>query len=192
MSALLLALVLSIILDQGSGSQRIAGRLGEQFGATAAVIGGLTIAVVGNVALAALTGGILGALMPANARLLFFACTLSLGGVGLLLATMRSRRAPDAEAASLSPLRMIGTLAFRRAGENATLAVAGIALFTQAPVLTALGAIMGALSALLAALFAGRRCESILPTKFISIVAGTILVSIAIALAARALGLTGT
>jgi len=192
MSALLLALILTIVLDQGSRSQRTTSRLGDGFGATATVSGGIVLAVIGNAALGAIAGRLLAGLMPPDARLLFFAITLLLGGSGLLLVAVHPSARIESDAPAIrSPLHAIGVLALGRASENTIFAIAGVAAFTQAPLLTTVGAIMGGLAALLPALFLGRRYRAVMPLGAIAAIAAMILTCIGIACAASAMGLLG-
>ncbi len=143
MAALLLALVLALLLEQGSASQlRIAGAGRGRDAWIMIAAASLTTALAG------IGGGALAEVLSGEARLLFLALALGFAATGLLFSVI----APSAArpSASAGPARFVAFLA-SRAGENILFTVAAVSAFTGAPALTALGGAAGSLAALFAA-----------------------------------------
>lgn len=188
MDALLLALVLGLLLEQGAASQKRVSQLGDSAIPARRLLPGLIVIVLLNAALAATLGALVADLIGPDARLLFLAIALLIGGLGLLFAMIRWPREQDSRPFR-HPLSTMGLLALRRSGENGSLAVTGIAVFTGAPVLTAAGAVLGGIAALLPAYMLGRRYERVVPLRVMQGIAGTIMISAGMVCAAGALRL---
>lgn len=180
MDALLLALLLTLVLDQGSGSQRLAAR------ATGASLP-LILAVALNSAVAAGIGAATAALLVPDARLLFLAIALALSGLGMIAGAMRSAR--EDTSGAKAPWRLAVRFALRRAGENGAFATAGVAALTDAPVLAGAGAMLGGWAALALPLMLGPAIIGHGAMRVFQAVAGLVLLSAAIACAASALRL---
>ncbi|HEX7874703.1 MAG TPA: hypothetical protein VF475_17460 [Sphingobium sp.] len=157
MDALLLALLLNLALDQGSGTQRAVARFGSRFAegedAPRGIVIGLALMVAINGVVGAGLGAVVATLLTADARLLFLSMALAMGGTGLMFAALRAP--PTDTDRPITGLRTLLHFALRRAGENAAFATAGVAAFTDAPLLSAGGAIMGGWVALAPPLIAG-------------------------------------
>jgi len=184
MDALILALLLTLVLDQGSGSQRLAARLADE---GRAPVLPLALAVALNGAVAAAIGAATAALLVAEARLLFLSIALALSGLGLIASALRHRGKDIATPPGL--WRAACQFALRRAGENAAFATAGVAALTDAPILAAVGAALGGWAALLVPLTLGQAALRHAAMRAFHAVAGLILLSAAIACAASALHL---
>lgn len=184
MDALLLALILTLVLDQGTGSQALAARFGN---GGAAGIAGLALMVAINAVVAAAMGGLIAALLTAEARLLFLAIALSFGALGQMAAPFRAAPAERPEA---GPIRTLILFALRRAGENGAFAVAGVAAFTGAPILAGLGGALGGWAALVPPLLSGRRPLRHGFVRGVRLLSGLVLLIAGIWCAATALRLT--
>lgn len=183
MDALLLALVLTLALDQGTASQRLAARFGD---AGAAPVAGLALMVALNATVAAAMGGVIARLLGGEARLLFLAIALLFGALGQLAAPFRKPHATPPGKPRLALLRF----ALRRAGENGAFAVAGVTAFTNAPILAAAGAMLGGWAALAAPLALGTRHVDAPALRLALPLCGLLLLCAAMACAVNALRLT--
>lgn len=189
MDALLLALLLTLTLDQGAGTQAIAARIGAGDTAGAGRVAGLALMVAANAILAAAMGAAIAALLIAEARLLFLAIALLFGASGQLAAPFRLRsRRTDRPA--LNSLRALVHFAMRRAGENGAFVVAGVAAFTGAPILAAVGATLGGWAALVPPLVLGSRYVENGLLRALLPISGLVLLCAGIWCAAGALRLT--
>ncbi len=190
MDALLLALLLTLVLDQGTGTQHSVARFGNNAHMPGSVdtgrVIGLALMVMANAIVAATLGSVMAALLMPDARLLFLAIALLFGGGGLLLAPFRKTKMVAAPPFR-SRFRSILGLALRRAGENGAFAVAGIVAFTDAPILAAIGATLGGWVALAPPLALGSRYTRHGLLNIFQLVAGGILLCIALACAVNAL-----
>jgi putative Ca2+/H+ antiporter (TMEM165/GDT1 family) len=182
MDALLLALILTLLLDQGAATQSLVARFGEAGRGGA----GLALMVAINAVVAAAMGGLIAALLTGEALLLFLSIALFFGAIGQMAAPFRSGSAKRLDGA---PLRSLVHFALRRAGENGAFAVAGVAAFTGAPVLAAVGAMLGGWTALIPALALGSRYVRSEALRILQPVSGLILLCVAIWCAASALRL---
>lgn len=183
MDALLLALLLNIALDQGSGAQRLAARLGDEGAIPSLLLWGLPLAVVLTAVISAAMGAGVAALLIPEARLLFLAMALAIGGCGMIAGALRARdKKGDAPRQGL---HVIGQYALRRAGENAAFATAGVAAFTNAPILAAAGATLGGCVALALPLSLGAA-----PLKHGAMLGVRALIGLALASAAIGCGAT--
>jgi putative Ca2+/H+ antiporter (TMEM165/GDT1 family) len=192
MAALLLAIILAWLFDQGSASQRavIAAAHTSSFqdGTTDSRARlPIILAVIANAAVAALIGGVMASLMQPDARLLFLAIALLLGGSSLLINGLRAPASPSASPDRMHTVR----LALRRAGENGSFAIIGVSAFTQLPLLAAFGAAIGGLAALLPAQAMGRRYYRIIPVRVIGLCGGALAIVAALTCAVNAMHLTG-
>lgn len=150
MDALLLALLLTLALEQGTETQRFVARVAAGtprpgFAMPALVLLSALICLV-----AAILGAALAATLSADARLLFLSLALVIAGSGQCGSAIRSRTAAPAPCpVTAAALVRYGV---RRSGENAAFVTAGVAAYTHAPLLTAGGAIVGTLAAFCIAL----------------------------------------
>ena len=183
MDALLLALVLMLVLEQGSGSQRIAAVSGQAL--TPRSVTFAIIAIIMGAVFAATVGALIAPLLTGEARLLFLALALGFGAAGLLATGLSAGKMPSVPRPS--SLRF----ALCRLTDNGGFAVSAIALFTGAPLLTATGAILGALGGLAPALLAGRAAGQRPDMRWMCLLAGAAMLIIATWAAASALRLTG-
>lgn len=186
MDALLLALLLTLVLDQGTGTQRSVARLADAGTADTRHIGGLALMIAANAGLAAALGAVMAALLMPDARLLFLAIALLIGGGSHLIAAFRKPPVTGAPPFR-SRFRTLLTFAMRRAGENSAFATAGVAAFTDAPVLAAIGAMLGGWVALVPPLSLGSRYTRHGLLRLFQLLSGVILLCIAIACAVNAL-----
>ncbi|MET0364359.1 MAG: hypothetical protein ABW169_06870 [Sphingobium sp.] len=191
MDALLLSLLLNLALDQGSGTQRVVARFGSRFADGDVSPRGIVIGLAAMIAINAIVGATLGAVVAAlltpDARLLFLSMALAIGGTGLMIAALRP---PPAETAgSMTGLRTLLHFALRRAGENAAFATAGVAAFTDAPLLTAGGAMIGGWAALAPSLISGPAILRHWAMRSFQLVGGLTILCAGIGCAASALGL---
>lgn len=184
MDALLLALILTLLLDQGTATQAFVARSGP---ADAGRVTALMAVVAGNAAVAAAMGAAVGLMLSAEARLLFFAIALLFGAAGHLLAPFRPAKPLHAQSLSLSSL---ARYALRRAGENGAFVVAGVAAFTTAPILAATGAILGGWVALIPPLALGGTVGRSTGGRAALMLSGLVLLCAGIACAVNALRLT--
>lgn len=179
MVAVLLALLLALLLEQGNATQvRIAD---ARTAHDARIMIGTAAATA---ALAALAGGAVAPLLSPEARLLFLALALGFGATGLLLSLV----VPSARR-NVEGLAGLGAFVVRRSGENVLFGVGAVAAFTGDPVLTAIGGATGSLAALYAAVFAGPNAVRSPWARGIRGVAGTLLLVAAMLAAADALRL---
>ncbi|MFT3964617.1 MAG: hypothetical protein QM690_01885 [Sphingobium sp.] len=191
MDALLLALLLNLLLDQGSGTQRVVARFGDRFAedeaAPRGIVAGLALMIAINAAVGAAMGALVAALLSPDARLLFLAMALGMGGTGLLIAALRP--APGDKPTTMTGGRALFQFALRRAGENAAFATAGVAAFTAAPMLAAGGAAIGGWAGLILPLSLGTRPLRHGAMRGVQSVVGLALLSGGIGCAASALRL---
>lgn len=181
MVALLLALVLALLLEQGTASQvRIAG---AQTRRDAWIMLGTATATT---ALAGLAGGALADVLPGEARVLFLALALGFAATGLLFSVI----APSAARppASAGRTRFAPFLA-GRGGENALFVVGAVSAFTGTPLLTAIGGAAGSFAALFAATLTGPGVAKSSAHRAARAMAGTLLLVGAMFAAADALHL---
>ncbi|MET0360594.1 MAG: hypothetical protein ABW048_02475 [Sphingobium sp.] len=153
MDALLLALLLTALLDQGSGTQRLVSEMGERGGGSdggrvGAPVPALFLVIAVNAVLAAALGAIMATWLMPDARLLFFAIALAFGAFGHLSASFRRPSPPPPQRARK---RALFGYAMRRAGENSAFVTAAIVTFTDAPLLAVIGATVGGWIALILA-----------------------------------------
>lgn len=181
MVAMLLALVLALLLEQGNASQARLASTSEPREA-----GVLLAAATATTALAAIAGGALAPMLSPEAQLLFLALALGFAATGLLFSLAAPTPAPLG--ASGGPTRF-GVFAARRAGENVLLVVAAVAAFTGDPVLTATGGAAGSFAALYAATLTGPAAARSTAARAIRGAVGTLLLLAAIFAAADALRL---
>lgn len=181
-----MALLLPLLLDQGTGTQQLVARMGEADAWNSGRMGGLALMIAITAIIAAALGSMMAAILMPDARLLFLAIALLIGGCGLLIAPFRKRPMMDQEARPMR-LRTLLTFALRRAGENGAFATAGVAAFTDAPVLTAIGATLGGWAAVAPAVALSRRYTHHGLLRLFQFLAGSILLCIAIGCAANAL-----
>jgi len=179
MDALLLALLLGLALDQGDRSQRIARALGDG----GAPIWPVVLAVILGAALSAALGQLLAPYLPGPSGLLFFAVTLVVGALGLLV-PMRDSRAGGTWTG-------IGRLFAHRLADSASFLLVGIAGMTGLGWATALGGAIGGLAALLPPLLAGATYERAVPLRVLRPILGGMLLLAGLGCAVRALGLAG-
>lgn len=179
MVAVLLALVLALLLEQGNASHaRIAGTSEPR--EAWIMIAAATV----TTALAAIGGGALAPMLSPEARLLFLALALGFAATGLLL----SLAAPSPALLGASGGRTrFAVFVARRAGENVLLVVGAVAAFTGNPVLTATGGAAGSFAALYAATLTGPAAARSAAARAIRGAAGTLLLLAAIFAAASAL-----
>jgi len=187
MDALLLALLLTLALDQGAGTQALAAQIGHGDN-RGGPVAGLVLMVAVNAIIAAAMGSAIAALLIAEARLLFFAIALLLGAFGLFTASLRPRHRP-ASLPETRPGRALMTFALRRAGENGAFAVAGVAALTGTPILAAIGAMLGGWASLVPPLALGGRYVGSHILRGVQPVAGLVLLCAGIWCAAGALRL---
>ncbi|HEX7852940.1 MAG TPA: hypothetical protein VF503_04520 [Sphingobium sp.] len=187
MDALLLALLLNLSLDQGAGTQRVVARFSDCGETPGRIVSGLALVIAINAVTGAALGAIVAALLMPDARLLFLSMALALGGIGLMMTALRS--APTAKKMRATGIPALFHFALRRAGENGAFATAGVAAFTDAPILTASGAMLGGWVALILPLSLGSHCLSHGVMRAFQIIAGLILLCAGIACAASALHL---
>lgn len=147
MVALLLALVLALLLEQGNASQA---RIASAQTRRDAWI--MLVAATATTALAGIAGGALAEMLSAEARLLFLALALGFAATGLLFSVIAPSTARPPAAAG--PTRFAAFIA-GRAGENTLFAVGAVSAFTAAPTLTAVGGAVGSFAALFAATLTG-------------------------------------
>lgn len=189
MEALLLALLLVLLLDQGDHSQRLAGAIGGRFAekpARALLLIALLVAVTS--AIGAYLGSLLAALLTERPRLLFFAFTLISGGCGLLWTTLRPvASAPPSINGRLALL--IARLGVSRLTDRAGFAILGVAALAGSAWTCALGGLIGGLAALGPALILGRAYGQFMPLRLINCLSGSVLLLAGVASALRALTL---
>lgn len=176
MTALLLALLLGLLLEQGSSTQHsLAGHPNRP---TLLV----TVLLLGTGA-AALAGGLVGAVLDGAAARLFFALTLFIAALGLIaqkLVAMMTGRS-DTPRTGFWPV-----LAERLSG-NGSFVLAGVAAWSDRPVLAGVGGALGTLAGLLPATLpayrsrTGRRL-----IRVVEVVTALILLTAGIGLAASA------
>jgi putative Ca2+/H+ antiporter (TMEM165/GDT1 family) len=189
MDALLLALLLTALLDQGSGTQHLVSQMSERDGGSdgrriGAPVPALFLVIAVNAILAAALGAIMATWLMPDARLLFFAIALAFGAVGHLSASFRRPPPPPPER-GLS--RTLFGYALRRAGENSAFVTAAIVTFTDAPLLAIIGATIGGWLALIPTLVLGERYMRHRLTRAALLLSGAILLCVAIGCAANAL-----
>ncbi len=182
MDALLLALLLTLVLEQGARSQQDIARLGKG-------VGGLALVVAANAVFAAALGSMIAALLMPDARLLFLAIALLMGAGGLLIAPFR-KTASVAVPHPRGRLRTLFALFLRRAGENAAFATAGVVAFTDSPILAAIGTTIGGWVALVPPLALGVAYRRHLLFRLLQLAAGGLLLCLAIGCAASAMHIT--
>lgn len=181
MAALLLALVLALLLEQGSASE--ARIVNARAGTDRSI---LLAAAAASSAFAGIAGGALADMLSAEARLLFLAVALGFAAAGLLLSVIgRSvARRPAAE----GPMRYVRFLA-ARGGENTLFTMGAVSAFTGTPVLAALGGAAGSFAALSAATLAGPQAMRSPVHRAVRAIAGILLLLCAMFTAAEALRL---
>lgn len=184
MVALLLALVLALLLEQGSASQSRIADAGAGRDAWIMIAAATATTVVAGVG-----GGALPHILSAEARLLFLALALGFAATGLLLSVI----APPAarRPASAGRARAFAAFLASRAGENILFAVAAVSAFTGAPALTALGGAAGSFAALFAATLTGPGAARTPAHRAGRALIGTILLVGSLFAAADALHLIG-
>lgn len=185
MAALLLALILGLILDQGTASQRVVARMGERSGPTTLVIVLLTVAIASVAALSAALGEIMADILPIAARTLFLAIALLVTALSLFASLARPRLIRDGVLPG--SVRGILHIALRRTGENSAFVLTGIATFTGAPILTAVGGTIGGLVAFIAPLSLGRGYETLMPLRAIQLGSAVVLLCAGVLCGASAL-----
>lgn len=179
MAALLLALVLALLIEQGSATQSriaIAGPDGWP------MIGLATATTT----IAALTGGALAPILTAEARLLFLALALGFASLGLLVSVMK---APPPGHAIRAGSGAMARFLLGRAGENLLFVLCAVGTFTGAPPLAAIGGAIGSFAALSAAAMAGPRILTTAPHRALRATTGVLLLLAAMFTAAHALRL---
>lgn len=192
MDALLLALLIGLLLDQGDRSQRLAREVGPDGAALVILI------VMAGAAVSAGLGMLMARLLPGAAGILFFSFTLIAGGIDLLAT---GRKAPHAKEARATETHAMGKhastkrmqlyaalLANRLTGRTAFLLV-GVAAMTGNGWATAIGGVLGGLAGVLPPLFAGRAYEAAFPLARIMPLPGGTLVIGGLACALWSLGL---
>lgn len=188
MQALILSLLLCLLLDQNDRSQRIAGALGV---APDLAGPGAVGVLMASIALAALlvpaAGALLAPKMAASPRLLFFSLALIFGGIGMLM-PLRTRGIIRFAAMDRTPLLII-RLFLARLTDRASFAVLGVAVLTGEVVLTAIGAMIGSLAALLPSLWLGSRYARVIPLNLIGWFGGAALLLAGVFCALSALSL---
>jgi putative Ca2+/H+ antiporter (TMEM165/GDT1 family) len=200
MAAFLLAMVLTLILDQGARSQALAAQLGEPLdeihgrsdhftGPAWPVILALLLAIAACAVIAAAAGDLLIPLLPPDARLFFLGLALAFGGASHLAAMYRQDRRGVAGPERRHVLPLIALFALRRLGENAAFAVVAVAVFTAMPHWAAAGAIVGGCAAIAPPLTLGRAYSAYGMIRWFQGGSGTILFCSAIACIAEALHL---
>lgn len=182
MDALLLTLILTLVLDQGAATQRMAARLADGGTMGARLWVSLALIVMANAGVAAALGEIMAALLMPDARLLFLAIALLFGATGLLLAPFRASGTTDK-----APLPALLAFGLRRAGENGAFVTAGVVAFTDAPRIGAVGATLGGWAALVPALALGTVYSGHGALRLFQGAAGTLMLCAAIACAVNAL-----
>jgi putative Ca2+/H+ antiporter (TMEM165/GDT1 family) len=188
MDALLLALLLTLMLDQGSGTQRLVAHMSDTGAPTMSHIVGLGLMTAINAIVAAGFGAVMAAILMPDARLLFLAVALMIGAVGLLTSSLR--KPPERDALQRrTGFRTLCAFLLRRGGENGAFAVAGVAAFTDAPILAAIGATVGGWVALVPPLALGTIFTRHDMLRLFQLLSGAILLCVAITCAASALRL---
>jgi len=188
MDALLLALLLGLLLDQGDRSQRLVHRLGD--GAQNAKTGIISlvclIVIVGAVG-SAILGLAIAPYLAGRAGQLFFAITLLFGAFGLVLSARSNE--PATSAAPLSAGRLLGELLLYRLVDRSSFLLIGIVALTGNAWATALGGAIGGLGALLPPLIAGGQYERALWLNRVRPAIGGVLLLAGAGYALSALGL---
>lgn len=182
MAALLLALVLALLLEQGSSAQR---RIAEtEPPKRARLMIGIALASTG---VAAFAGGALAPLLPSDARLLFLALALGFSAIGLLMAGARlSGKRHDRR----SVWGGLAAFAAARVADNVLFAVLAVGAFTAAPLLAATGGMTGSLFALSVAMVGGPALKRSSLLRVVQLLGGTLLLLGGIFAAAHALRLS--
>lgn len=184
MDGLLLALVLAFALEQGSSTQTRAASDND-----AGSVAGILVAVIAvSVAAAGFGSGIAPLLVP-EAALLFLAIALAFGAAGLIITALRARREP-APPRTAQGAAGFAYLLLRRLGDNGAFAVAAVAIFSHAPVLTAIGGMLGSLAGLGPAWLLGRAWVGAPLQRGLCGLLGALLLPAALSTAASALRVT--
>lgn len=177
MEAVLLALLIGLLLDQGDRAQHLVRGLGGRAFAPVGLI------VAGSALIASLLGAAMAPHLPGRAGLLFFALALILGATGLLRPVP-----PDAAAATPAPAAY-GRLALYRLADRSSFLLVAVAAMTGQAWATALGGLLGGLAALVPPLLLGAAYERALPMRILRPLAGALLLLAGLGCAMSALGL---
>ena len=150
MDALLLALLGCALVEVGGPASLLAARLAARLTPGAPLLCGLLLATATNAALAAAAGWFVAGLLGGQARLLFLALALLVGGVSMLLPV----RQPDSLDGWRTGAFLTGLLGFLILGfgDSASFLILGIVAKTGNPVLAASGGTAGVLIAVAPAL----------------------------------------
>lgn len=141
MDALLSALLACALCEMGGGNQMLSLALAQRFQRDSAVLFGIAIGAMTNAALSAAGGWFISTTIASNARTLFLALALMVGGVGLLIAAKRPDTLDNWRAGPvLTAFAAIFILGF---GDGAQFIVLGLATRTGDPVMAAIGGAIG-------------------------------------------------
>jgi putative Ca2+/H+ antiporter (TMEM165/GDT1 family) len=179
MEAVLLALLIGLLLDQGDRAQHLVRGLGGRAFAPVGLI------VAGSALIASLLGAAMAPHLPGRAGLLFFALALILGATGLLRPVAPP---PDTAAATPAPAAY-GRLALYRLADRSSFLLVAVAAMTGQAWATALGGLLGGLAALVPPLLLGAAYERALPMRILRPLAGALLLLAGLGCAMSALGL---
>lgn len=178
MEAVLLALLIGLLLDQGDRAQHLVRGLGGRAFAPVGLI------VAGSALIASLLGAAMAPHLPGRAGLLF-ALALILGATGLLRPVAPP---PDTAAATPAPAAY-GRLALYRLADRSSFLLVAVAAMTGQAWATALGGLLGGLAALVPPLLLGAAYERALPMRILRPLAGALLLLAGLDCAMSALGL---
>ncbi|GLI97186.1 MULTISPECIES: TMEM165/GDT1 family protein [unclassified Sphingobium] len=187
MDALLSALLACALCEMGGGNQMLSLALAQRFQRDSAVLVGIAVGAMANAALSAAGGWLISTMIASDARTLFLALALVLGGVGLFIAakhpdTLDSWRTGPA----LTAFAGIFILGF---GDGAQFIILGLATRTGDPVMAAIGGAIGIFVACAPAVFLRKPILASGGLLWIRRMGGSILMSIGAVMALSATSL---
>jgi len=187
MDALLIALLASALAEMGDKTQLLALVLAVRFRSDAVVLTGIAFATMVNCALSATGGWLISGLLGASARTLFFGLPFLFAGAGMLFPV----KPPDMVrnwrlGAFITTFLAMFILEF---GDKSQFIIAGVAVKTADPLLSAAGASIGILLAVAPAVLMRQHFFVTVPLAIVRKGAGVAFLTIGLALALGAFGL---
>ncbi|MBK5265690.1 MAG: TMEM165/GDT1 family protein [Alphaproteobacteria bacterium] len=187
MDALLIALLASGFAEIGDKTQLLALAFAVRFRNDGVVLGGIALATILNCALSATAGWLIADMIGTGARTLFFALPLLFAGIGMWLPVQR----PDTVGgwkigAFLTTFLAMFILEF---GDKSQFIVAGVAVRTADPVMSAIGASIGITAAIAPAVLLRQEFFIRFPLALVRKGAGAVFLLIGALVGLGALGL---
>lgn len=187
MDALLPALLACLLCEIGGGNQMLSLALAERFARDGALIAGISLAAITNAALSAAGGWFISLLIAQDARSLFLALALMLGGAGLL---MPIRRPDLLEKWRIGPFLTASLGVFILGfGDSAQFIIMGLSNHTADPIFAAVGGAIGTMIACISVVILRQPILSHRTARWLRRIGGGILLSIGAIMALSAIRL---